>query len=141
MRSRKVVAAALGLMIMASAFGSQDKSENKPPKEKLTAAGTLAGKISKLSKDKASFSLKVSAAVPYPKGSTSGKKSSPGLRQKKVSETPEIRLADDAIIKLMENGKRTDSTREDLRKGQMVEVTVVKNRLGERFATNIVIYP
>jgi hypothetical protein len=63
------------------------------------------------------------------------------MRQKKVNETLEIHVADDAIVKLMENGKRTDSSREDLRKGQVVEVTVVKNRLGERFATGIVIYP
>jgi hypothetical protein len=128
-------------MIMAPALRAQEKTDNNSPKEKLTALGTMAGKISKLAKNKGSFTLKVSRVVPYTKSSTSSKKPSAGMRQKKVNETLELQLADGAVVRLMENGKPSDSSRQDLRKGQVVEVAVVKNRLGEHIVTSIVIYP
>jgi hypothetical protein len=133
------LATVLSLTALAGAQVPQEKRGDKPPKEKVTPVGTVVGKISKLARDKASFTLKVSADVPYQKSSNSSKSGSVGL--KKVRESLEIQVAGDAKIKLMENGKPTDSSPGDLRKGQTVEVTLVKNRLGELFAKSVVIFP
>ena len=136
---------AAGAVIFASVAGAQDEQKEKSPhKERLTSVGTISGTIIKLADDKGSFTLKVSGEVPYLRPSFSfpaGRKPSvsASLRQKKVSQEFDVQLADDVRIRRRDSGKQKDGAAEDLRKDQVVQVTLLRNRHGDLFAKSILI--
>ena len=136
---------AAGAALFASVVIAQDQPKEKSPqKEKLTPVGTVSGKIGKLADDKGSFTLKVSGEVPYLKPSVSlavGRKPSVSatLRQKNVSQEVDVQLADNVRIRLRDSGKHKDAAADDLRKDQVVQVTLLRNRHGDLFAKTILI--
>jgi hypothetical protein len=142
---RALLWCAAGAVIFASVVIAQDQQKEKSPhKERLTSVGAISGTISKLADDKGSFTLKVSGEVPYLRPSVSfaaGRKPSvsASLRQKKVSQEFDVQLTDDVRIRRRDSGKQKDCAAEDLRKGQVVQVTLLRNRHGDLFAKAILI--